>query len=44
MTWDQLFGITVSPLELILRGTVVYWFIFALFRLVLRPDAGSIGL
>lgn len=34
----------VSPLELVVRGTLTYWFLFLLFRFVLRRDAGSIGL
>lgn len=34
----------VSPLELVVRGSLVYWFLFLLFRFVLRRDAGSIGL
>jgi len=33
-----------APLELVIRGTVMFWFLFALFRFVLRRDAGSIGL
>lgn len=39
----SLFEITVHPAELILRGTVMYWFLFLLFRFVLRRDMGSIG-
>ena len=39
-----LFGFTVHPLEIVLRGTVVYWFLFLLFRFVLRRDVGSIGI
>jgi uncharacterized membrane protein YcaP (DUF421 family) len=40
----ELFGFHVSPWELMLRGTAVYWFLFALFRFVLRRDVGSIGI
>lgn len=40
----SLFAITVNPLELVLRGTVVYWFLFLLFRFVLRRDVGSLGI
>ena len=40
----SLFSITVNPLELVLRGTVVYWFLFLLFRFVLRRDVGSLGI
>jgi uncharacterized membrane protein YcaP (DUF421 family) len=39
-----LFQFQVSPRELILRGTLIYWFLFLLFRFVLRRDAGSLGL
>lgn len=38
------FQFTISPWELMLRGTLVYWFLFVLFRFVLRRDSGSIGL
>ena len=42
--WQGLFGLSVSPWELVIRGTAVYWFLVLLFRLVLRRDAGSVGL
>jgi uncharacterized membrane protein YcaP (DUF421 family) len=32
-----------SPLELVVRGTLMYWFLFLLFRFVLRRDLGSLG-
>lgn len=35
---------TVSPLELVLRGTLMYWFLFILLRFVLRRDVGSLGI
>ncbi|MFZ4539957.1 DUF421 domain-containing protein [Propionivibrio sp.] len=35
---------TVSPLELMLRGTLMYWFLFVVFRFVLRRDVGALGL
>jgi uncharacterized membrane protein YcaP (DUF421 family) len=40
----EIFGLTVSPAELILRGSAVYWFLFLVFRYVLRRDVGSIGI
>ena len=43
-TLQELFGFSVSPWELVLRGSVVYWFLFLLFRFVLRRDAGSLGI
>jgi len=42
--FTDLFAIGVAPLELVLRGTLVYWFVFLLFRFVLRRETGSIGL
>ena len=42
--WSELFGVTVSPWELVIRGTAVYWFLVIVFRVVLRRDAGSVGM
>ena len=42
--WQELFGLSVSPLELIVRGTAVYWFLMVVFRFVLRRDTGSVGM
>lgn len=41
---NALFGFHVPPWELILRGSCIYWFIFILFRFILRRDAGSMSL
>jgi uncharacterized membrane protein YcaP (DUF421 family) len=35
---------SMSPLELLIRGTIMYWFLLLLFRFVLRRDTGSAGL
>ncbi|MGY4828927.1 DUF421 domain-containing protein [Sphaerotilaceae bacterium SBD11-9] len=40
----SLFELTVPPWELILRGSAVYWFLFLIFRLVMRRDVGALGL
>jgi len=42
--WEALFTFTVPPLELFLRGTLTYIFLFCLFRFVVRRDAGALGL
>ena len=42
--WQELFGLSVSPLDLIIRGTAVYWFLVLIFRTILRRDAGSVGI
>jgi uncharacterized membrane protein YcaP (DUF421 family) len=38
-----MFAFTVSPLQLMLRGTLMYWFLFGVFRFVLRRDIGALG-
>lgn len=40
----HLFGPSVPPAEIILRGTAVYWFLFLLFRFVLRRDVGTLAI
>lgn len=44
MNWDEIFGLTVSPWELVIRGTAMYLFLFLLFRVVIRRRVGSIGM
>ena len=39
-----IFSFTVSPLDLVLRGTLMYWFLFIVLRFVLRRDVGSLGI
>jgi uncharacterized membrane protein YcaP (DUF421 family) len=41
---SKLFEFQVSPWELMVRGTLIYWFLFVLFRFLLRRDSGSVGL
>ena len=43
MDLASLFAVNVSPWELIFRGSVMYWFLFLVFRFLLRRDVGSIG-
>jgi uncharacterized membrane protein YcaP (DUF421 family) len=40
----HLFVFHVSALELVTRGTLIYWFLFLLFRFLLRRDAGGVGI
>lgn len=42
--WSDVWGLTVSPWELVLRGSVMYWFIFIAFRTFMRRDMGSIAI
>lgn len=42
--WHSLIELTVPPLELIARGSLVYLFLFIVFRTVLQRDIGSVGI
>lgn len=35
---------SMSPLEIVVRGSLMYWFLFVIFRFVLRRNAGSAGI
>jgi uncharacterized membrane protein YcaP (DUF421 family) len=41
--WDKLFVFTTSPLELFIRGSIIYLFILVLMR-VLRREPGTVGI
>ena len=40
----DVFGMTMPILELMLRGSLMYWFLFLVFRLILRRDVGVMGI
>ena len=40
----DVFAMTMPALELFVRGSVMYWFLVAVFRLILRRDVGSMGI
>jgi uncharacterized membrane protein YcaP (DUF421 family) len=44
MDWGEIFGVSVSPWELIIRGTAMYLFLFAVFRVVIRRRIGAVGM
>jgi uncharacterized membrane protein YcaP (DUF421 family) len=44
LDWQTLFGLSVSPWELLVRGTAFYWFLFILFRVVIRRRIGAVGI
>jgi len=44
MDFAGLFAFHVSPVELAVRGSLMYWFLFLAFRFVLRRDTGSLGI
>ena len=39
----EVFYFTVSPLDLMLRGTLMFWLLFIVFRFIRRRDAGALG-
>jgi uncharacterized membrane protein YcaP (DUF421 family) len=41
---DEVFKFTMSPWQILLRGSLMYWFLFLVFRFVLRRDIGSMGI
>jgi uncharacterized membrane protein YcaP (DUF421 family) len=43
VNWDQMFTFSVSPLELFIRGSLIYLFIFIMMR-ILRRDPGTVGI
>jgi uncharacterized membrane protein YcaP (DUF421 family) len=42
--WGEIFGLSVSPWELVIRGTAMYLFLFLLFRVVIRRRIGAVGM
>lgn len=44
LDWNEMFGLSVPMMELIVRGSAMYWFLFVVFRFVIRRDVGSVGI
>lgn len=44
VNWSALFGLSLPLAEILIRGTATYWFLFLLFRFVVRRDIGAVGL
>jgi uncharacterized membrane protein YcaP (DUF421 family) len=42
--WAKLFGLSVPALELVVRGTAMYLFLYLLFRVVIKRRVGAIGM
>ncbi|HEX2566059.1 MAG TPA: YetF domain-containing protein [Burkholderiales bacterium] len=43
LDWQALF-VPEMPLEMVVRGTISYWFLFVLFRFGVRRRIGSVGM
>jgi uncharacterized membrane protein YcaP (DUF421 family) len=44
MNWHEVFALQGSPLDPIIRGTIMYLTLFLLFRLVIRRRIGAVGM
>ena len=44
LDWSGMFGLSVPPLELIIRGSAMYLLLFVLFRVVVRRRVGAVGM
>jgi uncharacterized membrane protein YcaP (DUF421 family) len=42
--WSEVFLLSLPWLEIVARGSAIYWFIFLVFRVILRRDAGNIAI
>lgn len=41
---ESIFALSVSPWEMIIRGSAMYWFLLLLFRVVVRRRVGAVGI
>lgn len=41
---SDVFSFSMNPVEVVLRGTAMYWFLFAMFRFLIRRDVGAVGI
>jgi len=44
LNWGELFGLSVPPLELFVRASAMYFFLLALFRVVVKRRVGAIAI
>jgi uncharacterized membrane protein YcaP (DUF421 family) len=44
INWAELFSLSVPLLEILIRGTATFWFLFLIFRFVVRRDIGAVGI
>ena len=42
--WATMFSLSLNPLEIVLRGSMMFWFLFAIFRFILRRGIGAVGI
>ena len=44
LDWGEIFGLSVSPWEMVVRGSASYLFLFVIFRVVIRRRIGAVGI
>lgn len=44
INWTALFALSTPLAEILIRGSVIYWFLFLIFRFIIRRDVGSVGI
>lgn len=44
LDWSAIFGLSASPLDPIVRGSIMYLALFVLFRVIIRRRIGAIGI
>lgn len=44
MDLGELFAVRMPIAEIIVRGSAIYWFLFLIFRFVIRRDIGALGI
>ncbi|WP_420476701.1 DUF421 domain-containing protein [Noviherbaspirillum sp. ST9] len=42
--WEEMFSLSLPLAEIIVRGSAMYWFLFVVFRFVIRRDIGAVGI
>lgn len=44
LNWEELFQFSLPPAEIVARGSLMYWFLFFMFRFLVRRDVGAVGI
>jgi uncharacterized membrane protein YcaP (DUF421 family) len=42
--WSDALALSMPATEIVLRGSLMYWFLFLVFRFILRRDVGALGI
>ncbi len=42
--WGDLFSLSLPAAEIVIRGSAIYWFLFLVFRFIVRRNIGAVGI